>query len=148
MSTEKKISPIYALDAPFTGTAGTVDVFDNYGASHDGNHIVIFFRPVVETELLLDHKNPLTLNRFCRMYNIVNQRGSVYGHLFSVSDTEKLTLTRNRLVVRCNKHEKFDFSQLPINSEKQKLALFKSSSGCVLALSGHADSDYLVYEPS
>jgi hypothetical protein len=124
-----------------------VDEFELFGQAHDGIHVVVFFRPVVDSELLIDYKNPIVLNRFCKLYNFVNARGSVYGNLFVITDTEKMKLESHKLIVMCNKREQFDFQLIPVDSGKQMLRIFKSSSGCLLALANHSRSDYLITEP-
>jgi hypothetical protein len=143
----KKISPIFSLADPITIRA-RVDEFELYGESHDGQHVVVFFRPVVDSELLIDYRNPLALNRFCKLYNFINTRGTVYGHLFVINDAEKMQLSQHKLIVRCNVKEHHDFQLVPISSGKQKLQLFKSSSGCLLAMMNHSPSDYLIMEPA
>src|SRR5690606_7008174 len=124
-----------------------VNEFGFFGAAHGGLHVVVFFRPNVGTELQIDYKNPLALNRFTKRDSSVNARGSVYGHLFVISDADRMTLEKHKLIVTCNKREQYDFQTLPIGSVKQKLQLFKSSSGCLLALLDNAYCDYLVTEP-
>lgn len=142
----KKISPIFSLADPIMVRA-RVNKFELYGESHDGHHVVVFFRPVVDSELLIDYRNPMQLNRFCKIYNFINARGSVYGHLFVVTQEERLEFHDHKLIVRCNRREQYDFQLLPINSGKQPLQIFKSSSGCLLAMVNNAHSDYLVLEP-
>lgn len=143
----KKISPIFSLADPIVIRA-RVDEFELFGEAHDGQHVVVFFRPVVDSELLIDYRNPVALNRFCKLYNFINTRGSVYGHLFVINDPEKMELKDHRLIVRCNRKEQHDFQLVPINSSKQKLQLFKSSSGCLLAMMNHSHSEYLIMEPA
>lgn len=143
----KKTSPIFSLADPIVVRA-RVNEFELFGEAHDGQHVVVFFRPVVDSELLIDYRNPVALNRFCKLYNFINARGSVYGHLFVINDPEKLELEQHKLLVRCNVKEHYDFQLIPINSSKQKLQLFKSSSGCLLAMMDHSHSEYLVLEPT
>jgi len=144
---QQKISPIFSLADPFSHTVTEVDTFEDLGEAHDGRHIGLFFRRIVDTELHVDYKNPFVLNRFCKMYNFVNTRGSIYGHLFAVSDPTKMELHPNRLTVSCRRIDRYDFTQLPINSDKQKLLIFKSNSGGILAVSKYRESPYLVVEP-
>uniref|UniRef100_S5WBD1 Uncharacterized protein n=1 Tax=Pseudomonas phage PaBG TaxID=1335230 RepID=S5WBD1_9CAUD len=100
----------------------------------------------MQASLRIDHKNPIILNRFCTMYNFVNNRGTVYGHLFVVNET-KLEIIDNRMIIRCNQREKYDFEALTLSNEKTKLLFFKSSSGCLLVLSaGNEQSEYLIKE--
>lgn len=148
MMTPSNISPIFSLADTFTHTVRKIDVFENLGAAHDGHHIGLFFRQLVATPMQIDYQNPFVLNRFCKMYNFVNTRGSIYGHLFVVSDMSKVDLAAHRLIVRCNKREVHDHVQLPITSYKQKLLIFKTSTGSVLAISGNEPSPYLVTEPT
>ncbi|AFH14625.1 hypothetical protein LU11_gp094 [Pseudomonas phage Lu11] len=140
------VSPIFSLADTFTHTVRQVDVFEEFGSAHDGYHIGLFFRPLVNTPMHIDYENPYELNRFCKMYNFVNARGSIYGHLFVVADASKADLSEHKLIVSCNKRESFDFEQMPVTSYKQKLLIFKTGTGSVLAISGHADSPYLVTE--
>lgn len=146
MIKRSSISPIFSLADTFIHTVENVDSFEDLGAAHDGHHIGLFFRHLVDTQMFIDYKNPFPLNRFCKMYNFVNARGSIYGHLFVVADTSKVELTAKRMLITCNKKQKYDYTQLPITSYKQKLLIFKTSSGDVLALSGNSDSEYLVTE--
>jgi len=140
------VSLIFSLADEIEITSKSVNAFERMGSSHDGYHVAVFFRPVVQTLLRIDHKNPVVLNRFCTLYNFVNSRGTVYGHLFVV-DESKLELIDNRMIVRCNQREKYDFEALTISSEKTKLLFFKSSSGSLLVLSaGNEKSDYLIKE--
>lgn len=144
--TTNDVSLIFSLADEVEITSQGVNTFERLGTAHDGYHVAVFFRPVVQAMLLIDHKNPMVLNRFCTMYNFVNRRGTVYGHLFVV-DATKLEINDNRLVVRCNVREKYDFETLTLSSEKTKLLFFKSSSGCLLVLSaGNENSEYLVRE--
>lgn len=143
----KKISPIFSIADPIMVRA-RVDEFELFGEAHDGHHVVVFFRPVVDSELHIDYRNPLVLNRFCKLYNFVNTRGSVYGNLFVINDEEKFEFNTHKLLVRCNRKEQFDFQLVPVNSSKQKLQIFKSSSGCILAMMNNSQSDYLITEPS
>lgn len=127
-------------------TTESVNVFERLGKSHDGYHVAVYFRKLVESRLKIDYAHPILLNRFCTLYNIVNNRGTVYGHLFKV-DESKLTIQDNRMIVHCNVREKYDFSALAISSEKTKLLFYKSSSGCLLIVSaGNEQSEYLVKE--
>lgn len=140
------VSLIFSLADEIEITSKSVNTFTRMGTSHDGYHVAVFFRPVVNSLLTIDHGKPMVLNRFCTMYNFVNKRGTVYGHLFVV-DESKLEITDNRMIVRCNMREKFDFETLTISSEKTKLLFFKSSSGCLLVLSaGNENSEYLIKE--
>lgn len=142
------VSPIFSLADTFVHTVSTVDAFEDLGSAHDGHHIGLFFRKLIDTQMLIDYQNPFVLNRFCKLYNFVNARGSIYGHLFVVTDTTKVDLDAHRLILTCNKKELYDYAQVPLNSYKQKLRIFKTSTGSVLALSGHAKSPYLVTEPA
>ena len=140
------VSLIFSLADEVEITSKNVNEFVRLGKAHDGFHAAVFFRPVVQTLLLIDHKNPVVLNRFCTMYNFVNRRGTVYGHLFVVDDS-KLEIVDNRMIVRCNVREKYDFETLTISNDKTKLLFFKSSSGCLLTLiAGQEESAYLVRE--
>lgn len=140
------VSLIFSLADEIEITSKSVNAFERMGSSHDGYHVAVFFRPVVKSLLRIDHEKPVVLNRFCTMYNFVNKRGTVYGHLFVV-DESKLELIDNRMTVRCNVREKYDFETLTISSEKTKLLFFKSSSGCLLVLSaGNENSEYLIKE--
>ena len=140
------ISPIFSIADDIEITSKGVNTFERLGAAHDGYHIAVFFRPVVQASLRIDHKNPIILNRFCTMYNFVNNRGTVYGHLFVVNET-KLEIIDNRMIIRCNQREKYDFEALTLSNEKTKLLFFKSSSGCLLVLSaGNEQSEYLIKE--
>uniref|UniRef100_A0AB39CDX5 Uncharacterized protein n=1 Tax=Pseudomonas phage HRDY3 TaxID=3236930 RepID=A0AB39CDX5_9VIRU len=146
MMKRNNISPIFSLADTFKHTVQEVDTFEDFGTAHDGHHIGLFFRKLVDTSIIIDYENPEALNRHCKMYNFVNQRGSIYGHLFVVSDVDKVELAPHKLIVKCNKKELHDYVQHPITSYKQKLLIFKSSTGSVLAISGHAESPYLVTE--
>lgn len=148
MIKRSNVSPIFSLADTFVHTVNDVDTFEDLGAAHDGHHIGLFFRKLVDTQMQIDYKNPYTLNRFCKMYNFVNARGSIYGHLFVVTDTAKVSMTEHRLIIMCNKKERLDYVQMPITSYKQKLLILKTSTGAVLAISGNAKSDYLVTEPA
>lgn len=146
MMKRSDISPIFSLADTFKHTVRQIDTFEDFGSAHDGHHIGLFFRKLVDTTMLIDYENPYVLNRFCKMYNFVNQRRSIYGHLFVISDVSKVELAPHKMVISCNKKELHDYTQYPITSYKQKLLIFKSSTGSVLAISGHADSSYLVTE--
>jgi hypothetical protein len=146
MMKRNSISPIFSLADTFTHTVQDVDTFEDFGKAHDGHHIGLFFRKLVDTPMLIDYENPYPLNRFCKMYNFVNARRSIYGHLFVVSDVSKVELEPHKMIVTCNKKELYDYVQHPITSYKQKLLIFKSSTGSVLAISGNAESPYLVTE--
>jgi len=140
------VSTIFSLADKVELTSENVNSFERLGKAHDGYHIAVFFRPVVGLLLSIDHKNPTVLNRFCTMYNFVNGRGTVYGHLFVV-DESKLAIQENRMIVRCNKQELYDFEQLTLSSEKTKLLFFKSNSGCLLVMfAGNETSEYLIRE--
>lgn len=148
MMKRSDVSPIFSLADTFVHTVRKVDAFEDLGAAHDGHHVGLFFRKLVETQMQIDYQNPFILNRFCKMYNFINSRGSIYGHLFVVTDTTKVDLAEHRLIVTCNKKELYDYVQLPLTSYKQKLLIFKTSTGSVLAISGNANSPYLVTEPA
>ena len=141
-------SPIFSLADTFVHTVQKVDTFEDLGAAHDGHHIGLFFRKLVETQMQIDYQNPFVLNRFCKMYNFVNTRGSIYGHLFVVTDTSRVTIAEHKLLITCNKKELYDYAQMPLTSDKQKLLIFQTSTGSVLAISGNAKSPYLVTEPA
>lgn len=141
-----EFSPIFSLADQVEITCREVNAFERMGHSHDGYHVAVFFKPVVQTLLSVDHKNPTVLNRYCTAYNFVNGRGTIYGHLFVV-DESKLELQDNRMVIRCNVKEKYDFEALTLSNEKTKLIFFKSSSGCLLVVSAENESSpYLVRE--
>ena len=142
-----KISPIFSLADPFIHTVQAINVFEDMGASHDAQHIGLFFRKIVCSEIQVDYKNPFVLNRFCKLYNFVNRRGTIYGHLFAVSDPTKLMLGKNKVIIKCNKVERLDYTQVPINSDKQPFLVFRTSTGTVLAISGYSTNHYLVTEP-
>lgn len=147
MIKHSEASPIFSLADVFIHTVQKVDCFEDLGAAHDGHHIGLFFRKLVKTQMHIDYQNPYVLNRFCRMFNFVNARGSIYGHLFVVSDTSRVTLADHKMLITCNKKELYDYAQVPLTSEKQKLLIYKTSTGSVLAISGNDDSPYLVTEP-
>lgn len=148
MMKRSDVSPIFSLADTFTHTVRKVDTFEDLGAAHDGHHIGLFFRKLVNTPMQIDYQNPTILNRFCKMYNFINGRASIYGHLFVVTDTSKVKLADHRLIVNCNKKELYDYVQQPLTSDKQKLLILKTSTGAILAISGNAPSPYLVTEPS
>ncbi len=142
-----KVSPIFSLADKFMHTVTRVNTFEDMGASHDAQHVGLFFRKLVCSELSIDYKNPFILNRYCKLYNFVNCRGSIYGHLFAITDPSKLSLWDNKLIIKCNKMERLDYTQIPINSDKQAFLVFKTSTGTVLAITGYKESPYLVVEP-
>jgi hypothetical protein len=146
MMKRSSISPIFSLADTFTHTVQQIETFEDFGSAHDGHHIGLFFRKLVDQPMMIDYENPEPLNRFCKMYNFVNKRRSVYGHLFVISDVSKVELAPHKMVISCNKKERYDSSQHPITTYRQKLLIFKSSTGSVLALSGNAVSPYLVTE--
>lgn len=138
-----KVSPIFSL-------ADAVEItvkhnrFEPFGKAFDGHHVVIMFKPVIATPLRFDYKNPIVMNRHCTMYNIINNRGTLYGHLFVV-DIDATRLTANTLVVSCD--DGTDTSYVPevISNDKTKLNIFKNSSGTMLALmAGAEDTTYVV----
>lgn len=140
------VSLIFSLADEVEVTSKSVYSFERLGHAHDGYHVAVYFRPVVQAFLKIDHTKPIVLNRFCTMYNFVNGRGTVYGYLF-VLDESKLEITDNRMIVRCNVREAFNFEALTISSEKTKLLFYKSTSGTLLVLSaGNEKSDYIVRE--
>lgn len=140
------VSLIFSLADEVEVTSKSVNSFERLGHAHDGYHVAVYFRPVVQTLLKIDHSKPNVLNRFCTMYNFVNRRGTVYGYLF-VLDESKLEITDNRMIVRCNVREAFNFEALTISSEKTKLLFYKSTSGTLLVVSsGNEKSDYIVRE--
>lgn len=142
------VSPIFSLADTFVHTVNKVDTFEDLGSAHDGHHVGLFFRKLVETQVSIDYQSPYSLNRFCKMYNFVNSRGSIYGHLFVVSNPSKMILTQHRMVLLCGKNDVRGFAQLPITSHKQKLLFCKTAAGSVVVLSGHSASKYLVTEPT
>lgn len=146
MMKRSNISPIFSLADTFTHTVEKVDTFEDFGTAHDGHHIGLFFRKLVEQPVMIDYENPEVLNRFCKMYNFVNKRRSIYGHLFVITDVSRVGFAPHKLTISCNKKEKYDYRPHPITSHKQKLQLFKSTAGSVLAISGVAESPYLVTE--
>lgn len=138
-----KVSPIFSL-------ADVVDItvkhnkFELFGESHDGHHVVIMFKPVIRTPLKFDYQNPSVMNRHCTMYNIINNRGTLYGHLFVV-DMQATRVLDNRLVVMCDDGTDTSFVPEVISNDKTKLNIFKNSSGSILALmSGVENSLYAV----
>lgn len=141
-----EVSLIFSLADDVEVTSKSVNSFERLGRAHDGYHVAVFFRPVVQSLLKIAHTKPMVLNRFCTVYNFVNDLGTVYGYLFVV-DESKLEITDNRMVVRCNVRETFNFEPLTISSEKTKLLFYKSGSGCLLILSAGAEkSEYIVRE--
>lgn len=148
MKRSDNVSPIFSLADTLRYTARAVDTFEDLGNAHDGQHIGLFFHKKVDTPMIIEYQTPIELNRFCKMYNFVNGRGSIYGHLFVVSDPSKVELSEHRLIIKCNKKELWDHAQLPLTSSRQTLRIFKTSTGSVLALSKHAKSKYLVTEPT
>lgn len=146
MMKRSSISPIFSLADTFRHTVQLVDTFEDFGTAHDGHHIGLFFRKLVDTEMMIDYENPEPLNRFCKMYNFINKRRSIYGHLFVITDVSKVELAPHKLLLSCNKKERYDFAQHPITTYKQKLLIFKSTAGSVTAICGNAESPYLVTE--
>lgn len=140
------VSLIFSLADEIEVTSKSVNSFERLGYAHDGYHVAVYFLPIVQSLLRIDHANPKVLNRFCTLYNIVNRRGTVYGYLFVVDET-KLEIIDNRMVVSCNVREPYNFEALTISSDKTKLHFFKSSSGCLLVVSGGSEkSEYIVRE--
>lgn len=140
------VSLIFSLADDVEVTSKSVNSFERLGHAHDGYHVAVYFRPVVQAILRIDYENPNVLNRFCTLYNFVNRRGTVYGYLFVV-DESKLEIIDNRMIVRCNQRETYNFESLTISSEKTKLLFYKSSSGCLVIVSaGGEKSDYIVRE--
>jgi hypothetical protein len=148
MKRSDNVSPIFSLADTISHTTKNTETFEDFGSAHDGHHIGLFFRKLADTPMSIDYQNPFVLNRFCKMYNFVNGRGSVYGHLFVVSDPSKVSLTDHRLIITCNKKEMLDYAKVPLTSDRLKLLILKTSTGSILAISGHAASKYLVTEPT
>jgi hypothetical protein len=140
-----RVSPIFSLGDPVEITSEGL-TFEQLGESYEGYHVAVTFKPIVKVLLHVDVKSPVTLNRFCTLYNLVNKRGTVYGYLF-VLDRERLTIINNRMIVRCDDTEAIDFNVLSIANEKHRMLFYRSSSGCLLVvIIGKEKSDYLVYE--
>lgn len=141
---QNEVSPVFSLADSVEITVKNVNEFDRLGEAHDGYHVAVFFKPLVKSVIQIDHKHPVALNRYCTMYNFVNNRGTLYGHLFVV-DPSRMEITGNRMIVRCNVKEKSDFEMQTFSSEKTKLLFFKSSSGNLITLIAGAEStEYLV----
>lgn len=142
----QKISPIYSLADPLEFTVKKVNAFDVLGTAHDGTHVTIMFRPLVRSVIKIDYDNPIPLNRYCTMYNFINNRGTLYGHLFVV-DPERFRIEDNRFTVVCGHSDKSDYEMQTISSDKTKLLLYKSSGGNLLVLiAGAETSDYIIQE--
>lgn len=138
-----RTSPIFSMADPVKMTVHEPNTFLDFGASHDGNHIVVMFRSLVDVALKIDHENPVVLNRYCTMYNFINNRGTLYGHLF-VTEVRVTKVKDNRLIVKCEDHDT-SFELQALSNDKTKLLIFKNSSGSVLALiTGNEASTYAV----
>ncbi len=142
---QNKVSPVFSLADPVTITVKAVNEFDCLGEAFDGYHVAVFFRQLVNSVVSIDHKHPVALNRYCTMYNFINNRGTLYGHLFVV-DKSKLDIKENRMIVRCNVREKSDFELQTFSSEKTKLLFFKSSSGTLIAIIAGAEQSECVVQ--
>lgn len=139
------ISPIFSMLDPVELSSEGM-VFQCLGYSHEGYHVVVTFKKLVGVPLVIDHKNPTVLNRFCTMYNLENKRGTHYGYLF-VLDKDKLKLVSNRMVLRCNVRDTYDFEPLTITNEKNRLLFYRSSSGCALiTIVGKEAESFLIHE--
>lgn len=123
-------SPIYSLLDPVRLTALEVLQFEDLGAAHDGQHVALYFRRIVDTQVTIDVKNPFELNRFCRLYNLVNSRGSIYGLLFHVLRPEFLVVEPHRFWFRGK--ESVDFDIVPITNSD--VIILRSSGQDVLAI--------------
>lgn len=139
------VSPIFSMVDPVEITSEGL-TFEELGESHSGYHVVISFKKLAHVPLFVEHSSPMPINRFCTMYNLVNKRGTVYGYLFVV-DRERFSIKNNRMILRCNVKDTYDFEVLSITSEKNRLLFYRSSSGCTLvSIVGKERSDYLVHE--
>lgn len=141
-----KVSPIFSLADPVEMTVKSINEFDYLGESHDGHHVAVLFRPLVKSLIKIDHSSPIILNRHCTMFNFVNNRGTLYGHLFVV-DPERMRIEENRLMVSCGARDKSDYEMQTFSSEKTRLLFYKSSGGNLLVLiAGAETSEYITQD--
>lgn len=136
-------SPIFSLADPVEIDVPPF-VFTRLGESFEGEHVVVLFKSVAGLALKIDYENPEPLNRYCTMFNIVNNRNTLYGHLFVV-DEDKLTIEANRMRIECGDTSDVSYVQQALNNDKTKLIMLRNDPGSLVAiLIGAEDKRYLV----
>lgn len=139
-----RTSPLFSLGDSFEYQPTKINVFEELGEAPLGQyHIVVFFRNVVASRLMVDYKNPATPTNASTVYNIVNARGSIYGVLFVVGK-DKFSLRGNKLLVRGRRKQVGDFALYPYNSERLSVMLYRDSSDTLLVNIGSVESKFVV----
>lgn len=106
-----------------------VHQFFDLGLGAQGeNHIMILYREAFYSRLIIGHKTPIRIGKFCVAYPVTNQRDVPYGHLFCV-DKSRTEIESDRLVIRSLKN-KNDFTVYPF--EDKNLNVYKDSAGNTL----------------
>lgn len=121
-----------------------VNRFFDLGTGAQGeHHIMILYREAFYSRLVIGHKLPIRISKFCVAYPVNNSRDVPYGHLFCV-DKSRTEIQADRLVIRSLKN-KNDFSVYPF--EDKNLNVYKDSAGnTLIKTSGQPTCPYLVVD--
>lgn len=138
-----KSSPIFSLADPLDLKV-PVNEFVELGEAFDGEHTVLLFKPLAGLVVRVAHEEPEVLNRFCTLYNIVNNRGTLYGHLF-VTASGVVRIQDKRMTVKCGEESDTTFEQLHLG-DKSKLLTFRNSHGSLVFLIAAESSNPYVVE--
>lgn len=121
-----------------------VNRFFDLGTGAQGeHHIMILYREAFYSRLVIGHKLPIRISKFCVAYPVNNSRDVPYGHLFCV-DKSRTEIQADRLVIRSLKN-KNDFAVYPF--EDKNLNVYKDSAGnTLIKTSGQPKCPYLVVD--
>lgn len=137
-----KASPIFSLADPIDLKV-PVGEFVELGEAFDGYHTILLLKPLAGLVVKIAHEEPEVLNRFCTLYNIVNNRGTLYGHLF-VTAAGAVRIRDRRMTVKCGDEAEPSFEQHHLG-DKSKLLTFRNSNGSlVFLLSAESRNPYVV----
>lgn len=119
------VSPIFSIkDIEITSRMNT---FERKSMQRMTIHHIAVFPPSRSMSLRIDHKNSIILKSILHDVQLREQRGTVYMVQFVRGPNDQVMIIDNRMIIRCNQREKYDFEVPTLSNEKTKL-LFKSSS--------------------
>lgn len=140
---KNKSSPLYSLADSFEYRPSKLNSFETLGCAPLGDyHIAVFFRNIVSSALTVDHTTPIRATKYCTIYNIQNNRGSVYGILFTVPQ-DKFRINNGILIVG-GSESCGAFAVYPFADAKRNLTIYIDDKDNLLANLGTVDYNPLV----
>lgn len=140
------VSPILSLAQPFEHRSSVIGEFELLGKGPSGEqHVAVFNRNVLSTELLVNVTSPLVLVKHAAVYELTSARGTVYGVLFAVDPTY-LRIEPDYLTVSSGRESTLDFVALPMNPDRYPVQLYQDSSDTLLANKTAVSSNLVVVD--